>query len=76
MWMLFYTYNEVGAYDFDDKLARYWIHLGPQQPSLFPVDHSDAGKYWPLPCFGDCRRYTGMAVLAASIEDAERELDL
>ena len=76
MWMLFYTYNEVGCFDFDDNLARYWIHLGPQEPTLFPEDHSGTGKYWPLPSFGDCRRYDGMAVLAASIEDAECELRL
>ena len=76
MWMLFYTYNQVGSYDFDDNLARYWIHLGPEEPSLFPFDHSDVGKYWPLPRFGKCRRYTGMAVLAASLDDAKRELDL
>ena len=75
MWTLFYTYNEAGVFDFDSNLARHWIHIGSTCPKLFPMDHEPSGKYWPLPSFGDCRRYSGMAVLAASAEDAERELN-
>ena len=75
MWTLFYTYNESGEFDFGTNLARYWIHIGPAHPTLFAPDHDASGEFWPLPKFGDCRRFSGMAVIADSAANAERELN-
>ena len=73
LWTLFYTYPESGIFDFESKLTSYWIHIGGTvRPSLFSEDHDPSGKYWPLPKFGTCRRYSGMAVIAVSDCDADR----
>ena len=74
LWALFYTYHESGVFDFESNLSHYWIHIGINRPELFPEDHEPSGKYWPLPKFGNCRRYSGMAVLAVSDLDADKLL--
>ena len=75
MWALFYTYDAVGVFDFEAEIAQYWIHIGPNRPSLYPPEHNPSfGEFWPVVKFGDCKRHSGMAMIASSLNQAESKL--
>jgi len=61
-WVLFYT-RVVGTFDFAD----YNLHIGANQPSLYPTSHDPRmAEAWPLPCFPGCRCIWGYGRIAST----------